>query len=289
MNFYRYWARERAAVHVGRRSWELGAYGGSNDSLAEAVRRAHEIAERAARAIERGQPPATYGYADRPLREEIIEEIHDAGQLAAVITRNSYGSLVLNTSRVMFVDIDYPSTGRWNGALAGAVRHLWNRLTGKPAPLQPDRDEVILSRVEDVTRQHPQLGVRVYRTAGGFRLLATSDTFDPTSAETGRMLADFGSDALYQRLCLAQQCFRARLSAKFWRCGAGKPPSRLPWASDDEEAEYRRWEQAYHARANEYATCALVATFGEPAVHDGVQVVLDTHDRLSCRDGAPLA
>ena len=76
----------------------------------------------------------------------------------------------------------------------------------------------------------PVMGCRVYRTAGGFRLLVTSDTFDPMSTETIELLKAFGSDPLYIRLCKAQECFRRRLSAKFWRCGADRPPSRFPWA-----------------------------------------------------------
>lgn len=289
MKFYRFWAPGEATVHDGRRSWQLRAYGGSNESLDDAIRRAREVASRAASAVERGQPPGTYGYADRALREEIVDEIYDAGNLAAVITRNSYGSLVLNTSRVMFIDIDYPSRGPASDSLGRAIRLLWNRLTGRPAAPHSDRDQQILSRIADVTGQHRPLGVRVYRTAGGYRVLVTSDTFDPASDVSRQLLTDFGSDALYQRLCSAQQCFRARLSAKFWRCRASRPPSRFPWASDDQQRQYRQWEQAYHARANEYATCALVGAFGEPAIHDRVRLVLETHDRLSCRDGAPLA
>jgi hypothetical protein len=50
-----------------------------------------------------GRPPDSYTYADQRLREPVITEIPDG-----VISRNSYGCLVLNTSNVMFVDIDFP-------------------------------------------------------------------------------------------------------------------------------------------------------------------------------------
>ena len=56
-------------------------------------------------------PCSTRGgyYPNRPFREQIIRELKDAaGQTSAVITRNAYGCLVLNTARMMFVDIDLP-------------------------------------------------------------------------------------------------------------------------------------------------------------------------------------
>jgi hypothetical protein len=133
------------------------------------------------------------------------------------------------------------------------------------------------------------MGLRVYRTAAGFRLLVTSGTFDPISAETDELLSAFGSDSLYTRLCKAQECFRARLSAKFWRCGADRPPSRFPWADDGEEAKYRRWEQEYHEIANSYATCQFIQSFGNPRIHEAIEPILKTHDSLTIRDGAPLA
>ena len=49
------------------------------------------------------------GYYDRPPREEIVREIAGAsGQTDAMLTRNSYSALVLNTPRLMFIDIDIP-------------------------------------------------------------------------------------------------------------------------------------------------------------------------------------
>ena len=44
-----------------------------------------------------------YLYSDRMLSEEIIREYPDSsGNIAYAITRNSYGALVLNTSKVLF-------------------------------------------------------------------------------------------------------------------------------------------------------------------------------------------
>jgi hypothetical protein len=131
--------------------------------------------------------------------------------------------------------------------------------------------------------------LRIYRTAAGFRLLVTSDAFDPLAAETQQLLDALGSDALYVRLCKAQECFRARLSAKFWRCWATRPPSRFPWADAAQEAEYRQWQEDYHRLANECATCQFIESLGEPAIHEAVRPILEMHDRLTIQDGAPLA
>ena len=117
MKIYRYWALGEAPVDSNDAvAGTVRAYGGSNDGLEDALRRASEIASRAATAIAQGKPAGRYAYSDRALREEIVQEIDGDDTLSAAITRNAYGSLVLNSSRVMFVDVDYfPSGGLRNG------------------------------------------------------------------------------------------------------------------------------------------------------------------------------
>ena len=41
----------------------------------------------------------------------------------------------------------------------------------------------------------------------------------PTSAESSTVLERMGCDRLYQSLCIAQDCYRARLEIKPWRYG----------------------------------------------------------------------
>jgi hypothetical protein len=284
MKFYRYWARGEAAVHLARREYTVYACGGSNEGLEAALRRANEIAARAANALEKNSQPGSYGYTDRVLREEIIQELQDVDGTSALITRNAYGALVLNTSRVMFVDVDYPAPNS-----RGLFRALWNALRGKPTLPPTDRDKQLLERFDQVVASRLDLGMRIYRTAGGYRLLMTSRTFDPVDEDTTELLTEFGSDPLYVKLCKAQECFRARLSAKPWRCGASKPPTKFPWVTPEHEARYRRWEEQYHATANNYATCELVGSLGAPEVSPDVQPILETHDRLTMQSGAALA
>jgi len=284
MKFYKHWARGEATVRGARGEYKLHAHGGSNDGLEAALRRANEIAARAVNAIEQNSSAGPYGYADRALREEIIEELPEANGLSAVITRNSYGALILNTNRVMFVDVDYPAP-----SFRGLIRTLWDSLRRNTAPARTDRDKQMLEAFDQVVLSRPELGIRIYRTAGGYRLLVTSHTYSPISSDAMNLLAAFGSDPLYVKLCKVQECFRARLSAKPWRCGLTVPPTKFPWVTPEHEARYRKWEEQYHATANNYATCELVGSLGAPEVSPDVQPILETHDRLTLQSGAALA
>jgi hypothetical protein len=285
VKFYKFWAKSEATTDGPDGPFQVIGYDGSNTSMEEAVRRAADRAKRIVSAIGSGKSADNdYGYGSRPMREEIVQEIRDAHGLAAVITRNAYGSLVLNTARVMFVDVDVDN----RVTLGGVVRSLWNKLTGAGSAAPPN-GEAELKRIETAGSAQPGLGYRLYRTAGGFRLLITSKTYEPMSEETRALLAAFGSDRLYVRLCKAQECFRARLSAKRWRCGVRRPPSRFPWATPEEEQNYRQWEEEYHERANRFATCELIGSYGPSSIDEAVRPILDAHDRLTIQSGAPLA
>jgi hypothetical protein len=287
MKFYKYWAQGSATV-ADVHPWNVRAFGGSDVSTEEALRRANERAARAAAALVNGHSPGSYGYDERPLREEIIEEIRDGNELVAVITRNSYGSLVLNTSRVMFVDVDlYPQTA--SISLGDALRNIWRSLRGKGAADRLAREEKLLAGFGELSRAQPALGFRVYRTYAGFRLLITSQSYEPASKDALELLTAFGSDPLYIRMCKAQECFRARLSAKHWRCGVRRPPSRFPWQDPAEEREYRAWENEYHRVANGLAVCEMVGSHGPKEIDDSIRIVAQTHDRLTMQSGAKLA
>jgi hypothetical protein len=286
VKFYKYWAKGEATVSDVH-PWNVRAFGASDISIEEAQRRGQERAERVAAAVVNGRAPGAYEYDERPLREEVIEEIRDGDGVVAVITRNSYGSLVLNTDRVMFVDVDIFSPALIS--FGAALRNVWRSLRGKSAADRRLREEKLITGFDEVCRLQPGLGFRIYRTSAGFRLLVTSSSFDPAAAETLTLLKAFGSDPLYIRLCKAQECFRARLSAKYWRCGARRPPSRFPWEDAAKEQEYRVWENGYHRVANTFAVCELIGSRGAATIDDSVQVILETHDRLTLQDGAKLA
>jgi len=281
MRVFKYWAKGSADVETNRGEWTLECFGGSNTSLEDAARRAVEKARRAAEAVRMGNEPDRYGYADRPLREEVVQEILQGDTPVAVITRNSHGSLVLNTANTMFVDIDYKS----ESSLV-ALKRFFGKLFGKRVPGQ---DEEILSRIAQTVESIHGFGVRVYRTASGYRCLVTSGTFDPRSSETIILLERFGSDPLYVKLCKVQECFRARLTPKCWRCGVPRPPTRFPWRDEEHEARYRAWEKSYLHRSKSYATCDFVTTFGTESARDTVREIVSIHDKFTCTGAGELA
>lgn len=108
MKFPRYWAREQ------NDSGRVVARGWSASSLEEARANAQARLHRILDALRRGTPPAPYRYViDGVICEEVIDRIFDHDVETAVISRNAYGSLVMNTKRLMFVDIDLPPDGLW--------------------------------------------------------------------------------------------------------------------------------------------------------------------------------
>jgi len=199
-----------------------------------------------------GRPLDRYSYGSRPLREEIVQTVGDA-----VVSRNLYGALVLNSPRAMFIDID-------------------------------DDSPRALDRVRRWASKHPDLGTRWYRTAAGLRGLVASRTFEPTSDEALALLGEVGSDPLYVKLCKAQASFRARLTPKPWRCALRPPPSRWPFEDAGDEARFRAWQQSYEQASGRYAVCKPVETLGPATVHDEVWPILALHDQQACGD-LPLA
>src|ERR1017187_2083814 len=119
MNFPPFWARGA--------SGDFSCWLWSSNSVAEAQSLADQAAQQLAGRFEHGDFPPKHGgyYPDCPFREPVIQEIkNDVGETAAVITRNSYGCLVLNTARVMFVDVDLPEpkpTGLFKRLFGGAA------------------------------------------------------------------------------------------------------------------------------------------------------------------------
>jgi hypothetical protein len=286
VKFYKYWAKGEATV-PDIHPWKVRAFGSSDVSLEDARQRGTERAERAAAAVANGRAANAYEYDERPLREEVVEEIRNGNAVVAAITRNSYGSLVLNTTRVMFADVDIaPSKA---ASLGEALRNVWRSLRGKALADRQLREEKLIAGFDEACRVQPGLGFRIYRTCAGFRLLVTSKSFDPSGTEALALLKAFGSNPLYIRLCKAQECFRARLSAKYWRCGVRRPPSRFPWEDGAKEQEYRVWENDYHRVANRFAVCELIGSRGATTIDESVRAILDTHDRLTLQDGAKLA
>ena len=229
-------------------------------SLADAASCAAQRARSLAARIANDRNAAKlYDYGDAPVPEPIVHDFRAEGA-AAVVTRNSYGSLVLNTDELLFADVDSE-----------------NPRAGSPA-----------DKVSRVASGHG-FSVRLYQTAAGYRVMVTNRRMRGGGDEAEAILNEFGSDPLYMRLCRTQQSFRARLTPKPWRAGARKPPVKFPFEDRRAEAAMQSWQGDYNQAIASYATCHLIGTVGGE-VDPGFAALIDYHDReAKVASGLPLA
>jgi hypothetical protein len=289
MKLARYWSRESAEttredgsrVRVAARGW-------SNQSIEEARRLGRDLANRLARALASNDfEGKRYLYGERPLPEPILREFGNGGaNPAAIVTRNSYGALVLNTRDLMFVDIDRDDeTAGGASGLLSSIKSLFRE--PELIPAQPPSKVVgEIQRVAEGSR----LSARVYKTAAGYRAIITNANYQPGAAQSEALLKQFGSDPLYIRLCKMQESFRARLSPKPWRCGQPEPPVSFPFTSPQQEAQFQEWERKYSSAAGRYSTCRFVTTIGGGRTDPAFEELIHYHDQETrANSSLPLA
>jgi hypothetical protein len=297
MKLARYWTRGQGEVidPSGERI-RVVARGWSDESLEQARIRAGEIARRVAqRIISNPGQKNQYDYGDRPLPEPVIRQFN----ASAVVTRNSYGALVLNADNLMFIDVDKEdmqapsaaSTGG-GGGLEEVLSGIFS-LFGKQAPAVPapprQAPPTVLDTIRRVAERHSLSG-RVYKTAAGHRVLITNTPFKAGTDATEKLLNEFGADRMYMRLCRVQESFRARLTPKPWRCDFRKPPVEFPFETARDEAAFREWEAEYNSRAADYATCRFLSAVGSGVVAPGLDELIRYHDQETrATSGLPLA
>ena len=282
-----FWAKARyqGRDEKGRVQTFVGC-GWSFSSLEDARGQAEARARRIFELITRGRKPERYEYHDRPIREEIIKEITADGAPIAIVTRNRYGALVLNCSRALFVDIDFPRP-QPTGFLGGVLLAFSRR---RREARRQDLVQTAIQAVERWAARHPGHGFRLYRTREGLRLLFTDQLYEPTSDQTASILSELKADPLYVRLTQKQECFRARLTAKPWRCGSPRPPCAFPWDDPKAEKAFRQWEAAYTKCDAGFKVCELVKAFGPQPEIAALQTIVDVHDQgARITADAPLA
>lgn len=311
-----YWAEARAQLRQQGRQMTVRRFGWSDVSQAEAQESAEQRAQEAlqrrwagAKLMQR-EPKVSYNGADGvPIREEIVAR-HDP----VVITRNSYGARCLNTPDVLFADIDFEQMASFRlvlvslallvtaallvgrqfdskgliavlllvavfaaSTLAGWLLRLKLRFNG-------GAEGLARKRIHRFVAANPDWNLRLYRTPAGLRVLATQRTFAPDDPAVTRFFAALGADLRYVRMCLRQQCFRARVSAKPWRIGIDhhlRPrPGVWPVAAE-RLAERREWVERYEAAARAYAACSYIESVGSGVVEPAVAQVQQLHDELS--------
>lgn len=288
MKIPKYWSQATAedTDRDGRR-FSISCWRWSDDGREEAHQSALAAAQQALVRLLRGERLERYTYGGLPLREEVLQTLADSqGEPFLAVSRNRYGAIILNTARVAFLDLDFPAMP------AGLqLKSLLARLLGTSVPsADAQREAEVWTRLQEFVAVHPGCGFRVYRTCAGMRAIATHDLFDPASPATLDMLRQLNTDPLYVRLCQAQECFRARLTPKPWRCGCG--PNPVSWPRDDagQQARFEEWEAEYSAAQQSYATCRLLGTLGAEHVLPEVDQVIRLHDQITrCEDKLTLA
>lgn len=276
MKIPKYWAR---TLYEGKdqtgKEHKFVASGWSFASIQEAQSQASARAKRMFELITTGRKPERYEYHDRPIREERLREIHDRDTQIAVITRNRYGALVLNCTNVLFADVDFPHPEPLG--FFDRILLMFSRKRREAARTTTVGFKI--KEVEEWAARNPDHSFRLYRTKEGLRLLFTDRLYSPTGDETARILSELKTDPMYVTLTRKQECFRARLTSKPWRCGISNPPNSFPWEGPEGEAEYRKWEDAYSLRDAGFKVCELIREFGFPADIESLKTIVDIHDR----------
>jgi hypothetical protein len=321
-----YWAEGRLQIKSAGKQVTVRRWGWSDASQAEAQALAEKRAQDAMRRIlsgedlRRRETRDSYGTQEGvPIREEVVSR-HGEN----VVTRNSYGSLCLNAPRVLFADIDaqwphalrVPTMGCLFLILAGVGVGLWQRSVVIGAAIaiglpwlwsgvaklvnraRRPKGEAIAKRqrleaIRAFSAAHPDWHLRVYETPAGYRLLAMHDVFEPGGESARRALAALNSDRRFATLCALQQCFRARVSPKYWRIGY-KPAESLPkskWPFPPEHLpRRRRWIEGYDQLARRHASCRFIERLGGPTTHPEAEAVRAVHDQLcQAESRLPLA
>jgi hypothetical protein len=277
----RYWARvDESATGADGQPYRLRPWGWSDESVEEALERArHRFLEIRNRLAQGEDFEGPYLYESTPIREEIIRSIGGEGQ--ALVTRNRYGALVLNTARVPFVDIDVVSPR------AGLFSRLMGALRGVRAEDPPDP---ALDRIRSCCAQQPTRSFRIYRTKAGYRVLATDLLLDPSSDEAEAFLGAFESDPSFIKLCRVQKSFRARLTPKPWRCGCRPPQDRFPFEEAGAAERVGKWLRNYEQASQRYASCRFIETVGTRSESSEATAIRQEHDRVTRADSdLPLA
>jgi hypothetical protein len=288
MRIPQYWSRATAeGADRKNRQVAFSCWRSSDVGVDDARESALAAAQGALQRILGGDRTGRYPYGDAPLREEVIQRFTDEqGGLYAAVTRNGYGSLVLNAARALFIDLDFPIVSPWEG-LKYSFAKLFNKSMQSPDSL---REDDARRRLERFASEHPGWGIRIYRTFAGLRGLATHDLFDPASDATLAVLQSLRADPLYVRLCKSQECFRARLTPKPWRCGHYVNRTAWPRESEDAQRRFDEWLSTYMSRQAGYATCRYLGTVGSTTIHPEIATIIEVHDKITrCDESLDLA
>ncbi len=277
MRIYKHWVKvEEKFTSAENEVYTLHAWGYSNQSVDEArLVAAKKLKNLKAYHSEDDNFDDQNMYADyfeRPKPEEILSD-SVMGDSATVLVRNRYGAEILCSEKLCFVDLDYSG--------------IWARLGLKSMAARS-----IKGRVHRVIGKNGDVSYRLYETKNGFRLVLLDRPYQAKSEFVQKLMSSLGADPLYIKMCRAQECFRARLTPKPWRCGLKNLPPEYPTTKPGTSEARSQWVSNYLVQSANFATCKLVESVGQDRADPQLlKLCLDVHD-AKCRvrfNESPLA
>lgn len=260
MNIDRFWIKRSVTLPCGNGVQTTTVYGHSNLSEEDAVRHADELLMTLKSNLAGGRRSEWSYENGRPIREEIIKTFSDAN----IVTRNRYGAEVLNSTELMFLDVDRLTPPKTLWQWLRKVRFSEGQLM-----------DYTLEQIRAVAEQHPVFSkhpIRVYRTRMGYRLLLPESPSTPGEDACHALLEAISCDPLYNRCCKVQVCFRARLTPKPYRIKLQARKFQWP---EPASAIRSAWIEEYVKRSSEYAVCHYMTTWnGKSKPH----AIVDFHD-----------
>jgi len=257
MRIFKFWAEHSTKLNVGGTPQLSKVFGGSNYSLSDTILDAEKKFKKAQDKID-GDYSKDDDY-ESDIMEEVIHTIDDDN----IVTRNRYGALILNSKKLLFIDID---------SHTNSLSDFIFRRNFSPK-------ELMLFYIEKTAqkKKYDRFGFRVYETAKGFRVLVTNKDFDPRSKESKGIMNDFNSDYLYRWLCIKQNCYRARLTPKPYRIKQKGIKVIYPNRNKEQELFLSKWIMEYDQKSKDFSTCHLVKEIGRTQMNDAIEY----HDKLT--------
>lgn len=298
MKVHPYLAKAKIVFNFQGKEIEITRYGWSDLSQEDALCCANNRCQIAKEKILMEGKFATgdvHYYSTGQVYEEPIEHFPE---LNLINTRNNYGAICLNVDNVMFLDID--DNDLFN-ALPKKKRTIMEtnpatgffaRLFGETIREEKVIEEPLIEPLHFLTQkilafiqQNPKAAFNLYRTAAGYRIIVLHSLFDIENTYVSDYFQHFLVDELYTKLCFSQQCYRARLTPKPWRMGLSDR-----WDKNYEDKQKSEWLNAYEIKAQNYATCHFIQTFGHTIMPPKVATIVKLHDeRTKAYSLLPLA
>lgn len=269
---------------------------------------------------------------DELLHHNYPDSYGSHGYMTVLISNQSQPSPKLKVWFFVLVFILIASVIAWLGlswlwllvVMIGVTAYLWQQASQRDkARAQKYADDIasllpyMTERLQKRVVKHPKERFRLYETPAGFRIIATHDTIAPSDELVAEWFEYFHADDNYVRLSQAQQCFRARLTAKPWRMAEVNEqrileksiPAKEFWFADDGSPEFsydnaqqaaltarKQWVADYESFAKGYRACRYIESFkgrevgnSEPAPA-AISDFIEWHDRVcQVEEALPLA